>query len=260
MAPLATEKVEVSDKGRIAFEWTLQEWPGGFRTGTRIPGPIAPSISRTTGDHQRIQVSRWSGSSRRYAPGSTLQMSTTPSPARSHISRSSRGVKHAGPQVDLGGSPASLRTSVRSWLTPVAASNVGVLVVLDGEVAAERATAPAFRPASAPRRCRPGRRRSRRRPVISPNAPWHRQIAASNSSSNGSARASSRSNVAPGGASGVGEIDEPLADVDAVHDDARARPVRSAWRPGPQPTSSTRVPGSQPSASTRKSTSCACPW
>ena len=43
-------------------------------------------------------------------------------------------------------SPCSSRTSVRSWLTPVAASNVGRLVVLHREVGAERATAPAVPP------------------------------------------------------------------------------------------------------------------
>ena len=55
------------------------------------------------------------------------------------------------------------------------------------------------------------------------------------------------------------EVDEALADVDAVHLDA-ASASSWAWRPVPQPTSSTRIPGSRPSAGTRNSTSCRVPF
>ena len=53
-----------------------------------------------------------------------------------------------------------------------------------------------------------------------PNAPWHRQIAASNSAANFIALASSRSKVARRGASAPRDLDEALGDVDAVGRDS----------------------------------------
>ena len=84
------------------------------------------------------------------------------------------------------------------------------------EVGAERASRPADHRAAAPGPCRRARDRPRRRPARSPNPPWQSDIAASNSASKVSDRASHRSKVAPAGASVAGQLDEPLADVDAV--------------------------------------------
>ncbi len=77
------------------------------------------------------------GELRPYEPGSTLQTSVTTSPARAHIRRSSLGVKQVVHRSTSMVRPLSSRTSVRSWLTPLTASNRRRFVVLDGEIAAE---------------------------------------------------------------------------------------------------------------------------
>ena len=144
-------------------------------------------------------------------------------------------------------SPVGERTSVRSWDTPVAASNVAVVVVADGEVGVERARAPAVPRVAGRGPSRRPRRRPRRRAVISPKAPWHRQITASNSASNGSARASRRSNVAPAARRrGPGRRTSAAMSIPCTTIPRRASSW--AWRPGPHPTSSTRDPGASPSA------------
>ena len=89
-------------------------------------------------------------------------------------------------------------------------------------------------------------------PPVSPKAPWHSEMAASNSPSKARARASARSNVAPGGArrrvarSTNRWLMSTPSDLDAPRGRARGRggPGRSRRR-------APACPGSRPSASTR---------
>ena len=145
------------------------------------------------------------------------------------------------------------------WPWPAAASKAGVALVLDLEVRRERRHR---QPPAGPQR--PGHARPSDRPrrgpgPTSPKAPWHSEMAASNSASKvegpgvepleGRARP-----VAPS----VARSTNRCADVDPTTSIPRAARAW-AWRPGPQPTSSTRIPGSSPSASTRNATSCSVP-
>src|SRR5680860_897995 len=99
-------------------------------------------------------------------------------------------------------------------------------------------------------------------PPRRPNPPWQRQMAASNSASNSRSRTSSSSKVAGrrsaaaasrASATKSGERSTPTTWIPR-------RASASEWRPGPQPTSSTRWPGSSASASIRNPTSCSVPF
>ena len=70
-------------------------------------------------------------------------------------------------------------------------------------------------------------------------------MTASNSASNGRARASRRSNVAPAGRVPAGQVDERLGDVDAVHDDAPPGELVGV-APGPAPDVEHPRPGLEP--------------
>src|SRR6476659_9206691 len=112
MAPLATEKVEVSDKGRSLSIDTAKNGPADS-------GPNEDTSADHAVHQLRRAITKNSGVSvvaavRRYAPGSTPQILTSANPARSHINRSSRGVKHVVHRSTSAASPHSLRTSVRS--------------------------------------------------------------------------------------------------------------------------------------------------
>ena len=121
-------------------------------------------------------------------------------------------------------------------------------------------TARAGRRAAAPGPSRRAPTSSSPLAVISPNAPWQRQITASNSPSK-----RQRAGVEPlerghrRARRATRELDEALRDVDAVHRDAAARElVRVATRPAPDVEHPHR-PAPSPSASTRWSTSCTVP-
>ena len=136
-----------------------------------------------------------------------------------------------GPQVDLGDRAVGVADLGALVGDAEVGVERGVGVVADGEVGVEGAEGQTPARVAAPGRCRRGRRRPRRAAVISPNAPWQRQMTASNSASKGRARASRRSNVAPGGASARGEVDERPGDVDAVDDDRPAGRARGRGAP-----------------------------
>ena len=58
-----------------------------------------------------------------------------------------------------------------------------------------------------------------------------------------------------------GQVDEPLADVDARRTSMPRRARAWAWRPGPQPTSSTRMPGLEPErVDEERRPPARCPW
>ena len=117
-------------------------------------------------------------------------------------------------------SAGSFLTSVRSWLTPVAASNVRVVVVLHREVRVERAERE--RPPGRSARAIAGehacvvavRRHQAERSLA--EADHGVELAVERRV----ARASRRSNVASGGAPSAARSTNGLADVDAVHGDA----------------------------------------
>ena len=73
MAPLATEEVVVSDKGRSAFEWHCKNGPAnsGPREATSADRGFISDDARSP----RIQADSVVGFIRPYAPGSTLQRS-----------------------------------------------------------------------------------------------------------------------------------------------------------------------------------------
>ena len=94
-----------------------------------------------------------------------------------------------------------------------------------------------------------------------PNAPWHNEMAASNSPSNGSARASSRTNVARA----VGCVRSVARSTKrcemSIPTTSMPRAASAcAWRPARTRRRAHAVPVADPSASTRNATSCSVPF
>ena len=126
-------------------------------------------------------------------------------------------------------------------------------------LARPRGSGPRTRPRRRSRARRPpGRERARRsgrrppvssRPPSSPNPPWHRQMAASNSPSNGRGRARRAPRTSRRGRRRPpprGRAARSPATWSTPTTSQPAPGQRERVAPGPHPTSSTRIPGSQP--------------
>ena len=169
-----------------------------------------------------------------------------------------------GPQLDVSAScPASSLITVRSWCTPVRdverAGSCGYFTWKYDENALDRDTRP------------PGTQRARAMPLrtstsapgpTSPNAPWHNEIAASNSRSNGRSRgveAHERGRRAVGRALG-----SRCRRIVARCRSRRPRCPAPANAQGvttrPAPDVEHALPGARPSTSTRNATSCSVPF
>ena len=184
---------------------------------------------------------------------------------RGASSSSSRGGEAGGPEVERRARRRRRRgPSRRSWLhAGGGVERLARLEVAHREVRRERAdrerAARAGRAAAMPAEhvglvVAPPRR---------PNPPWHRQIAASNSSSNGRGRGrrAPRTSPARPSASAASRASATKSGdvVDADDGDARAGRARASGDPGRTRRRAPACPGSSPSASTRKSTSCSRP-
>ena len=195
--------------------------------------------------------SGWSsvGGCARYAPGVTPWTATTLEPGAAASSSSSRAVKQVVQRSNGCSSPSGLRT--RGQLVEHAGGGVELLARPRGSARrrrAENALTARRPPGGACAAMRPKTSASSR-PPSRPNPPWHRQIAASNSPSNGEVadvellerrRRGPRPPPRRGrAATKSGEWSTPTT-VDAAPGE------RERVTPGPHPTSSTRMPRLEP--------------
>ena len=211
------------------------------RLPRRSRPPVRPALSgrsgRPAGDDQElgvVEVGRVGGRSPGRHRPELLDLQRRP---RAASRRSSRGVNRWSTGRRSASSPSSSRTVVRSWFTPgVGVEGVAVLEAAHLEVGGEGADAPAGRPGAAPGPCRRARRRRGRRRLAGRRGPGRRP----GRTRPGTARSRRRTRRRSGSVAGVepleawrpaaapsaGQVDEPLADVDA-------RPPRCPARPGP---------------------------
>ena len=197
------------------------------------------------------------------------------SPASRASSRSSRGVKHEVHRSWSASTPCSSLRVVRSWLTPaIGVEGVGVLEEAHLEVGGEGGDGQRGRPGAPPGPCP-----ARMPPSGSSRRPRGRVRCAGPDL--GCAGEAERALAQRDDRVELG-VEGQVAGVERARRWRRAgrrwrasstkrcemstpttsmpRSARAwAWRPGPQPTSSTRWPGSSPSTSTRKATSLAVP-